>query len=101
MPVFDSNPGQGGILQHDYLPNRTFVVQGGELHVTGREYDQLGFAKPQDVVDELGRLGIATHPDGAVEVRIHSSEDPKDMRIAHVSTNPEDPFVEIRGKRVV
>lgn len=101
MPAFEPKPGQEGILQHHFLPERTFAVQEGTLHVTGHEYDELGFAKPQDVVDELGRLGIATHPNGAVEVHIYPSENPKDKRTTYVSTNPDDPFVEIRGKRVV
>lgn len=102
MPVFDSRPDQGGILQHNEL-ERTFAVQGGVLHMTKGEFGRLAdVLEPQDAVQELGRLGIdVANPDGVVEARIYGSENPEDERNVFISTNPNDPLTVVRGKRVV
>lgn len=101
MAVFNSNPEQSGILQHDFIEDRTFPLQGGVLHLTEGEYERLADGDLEDTVHELGRLGVEAHESGAVETHIYGSEDPNDTRKVYLSTNPNDPLTVVKGTRVV
>lgn len=102
MAFFEPRPDEAGIFQYATDAERTFALQGGVLHVTEVELNHLMFkASVEEVIAELGNLGISMAEEGVVEVNIHKSEDPQDMQTVFLATSPNDPLTEVPGSRIL
>lgn len=102
MPIYNPDQGIPGTLRHDYVPDRTFAIQPGVLHLTDGEFKDLLFrSSKEETVQTLGKWGIEGVEDGVVETFVYHAEDPRATEQIFLSVDPRDPATMTLGTRVV